>query len=129
INKEDVGTVISEEELRARLPEATIITTTLVGFGAVSGARSISDAISEFFKMGSINPNENSIITSERHVHLLETASDNIEQAIYMLEEGTALELVELNVRYAYEELGQIIGEAVGDEILDTVFSKFCLGK
>ncbi|NLA70280.1 MAG: tRNA uridine-5-carboxymethylaminomethyl(34) synthesis GTPase MnmE, partial [Clostridiales bacterium] len=89
----------------------------------------ISDAIAEFFKMGSINPSENSIVTSERHVHLLESACDNIEQAIYMLEEGTALELVELNVRYAYEELGQIIGEAVGDEILDTVFSKFCLGK
>lgn len=129
INKEDVGTVISEEDLRARLPESTIITTTLVGFGAISGARSISDAIAEFFKMGSINPSENSIVTSERHVHLLESACDNIEQAIYMLEEGTALELVELNVRYAYEELGQIIGEAVGDEILDTVFSKFCLGK
>jgi tRNA modification GTPase len=46
-----------------------------------------------------------------------------------MLQNGEPVEVAELSAHYAYEALGKIIGEEVGEEILDTVFSKFCLGK
>jgi tRNA modification GTPase len=53
----------------------------------------------------------------------------NLDEAITMLQNGEPMEVAELSAHYAYDALGQIIGEEVGDEVLNTVFSKFCLGK
>ena len=56
-------------------------------------------------------------------------AARELDEAISMLQNGEPVEVAELSAHYAYEALGKIIGEEVGEEILDTVFSKFCLGK
>ena len=53
----------------------------------------------------------------------------NLDEAIVMLQNGEPMEVAELSVRYAFNSLGTIIGEEAGDEVLDRVFSKFCLGK
>lgn len=129
INKEDLGRTISEESVRERLPGVRIISTSLVGKGAVEAAKAVSEAVAEMFDLGSINASEMNIVTNERHVHLLRKASYDLDDAISMLQNGEPVEVAELSAHYAYEELGKIIGEEVGEEILDTVFSKFCLGK
>lgn len=129
INKEDLGVSVSEEFVANKLPNATIIRTSLVGKGAVEAAKTISEAIGRIFDFGSINVRETSIITNERHVQMLRNAVMNIDEAISMLQNGEPLEVAELSAHYAYDALGRIIGEEVGDEVLNTVFSKFCLGK
>lgn len=129
INKEDLGQSITEEAVLEKLPGVRVISTSLVGKGAVEAARKVSDAIVELFDLGGINTSEMNIITNERHVHLLRKASIDLDEAISMLQRGEPVEVAELSARYAYVSLGKIIGEEVGDEILDTVFSKFCLGK
>ncbi|MBQ6314971.1 MAG: tRNA uridine-5-carboxymethylaminomethyl(34) synthesis GTPase MnmE [Mogibacterium sp.] len=129
INKEDLGVSVSEEYVATKLPNATIIRTSLVGKGAVEAAKTISEAIGRIFDFGSINVRETSIITNERHVQMLRNAVMNIDEAISMLQNGEPLEVAELSAHYAYDALGRIIGEEVGDEVLNTVFSKFCLGK
>ena len=60
---------------------------------------------------------------------MLRNAVMNIDEAISMLQNGEPMEVAELSAHYAYDALGKIIGEEVGDEVLNTVFSKFCLGK
>ena len=112
-----------------RLPGVRIISTSLVGKGAVQAARKVSEAIGEMYDLSGINVKETNIVTNERHVHLLRKASIDIDEAINMLRNGEPVEVAELSTHYAYESLGKIIGEEVGEEILDTVFSKFCLGK
>ncbi len=129
INKEDLGRSISEEAVLEKLPGVRIISTSLVGKGALDAAKKVSEAVGEMFDLGGINVSETNIITNERHVHLLRKASIEIDDAINMLQNGEPVEVAELSAHYAYEALGKIIGEEVGDEILDTVFSKFCLGK
>ncbi|MBR3201360.1 MAG: tRNA uridine-5-carboxymethylaminomethyl(34) synthesis GTPase MnmE [Mogibacterium sp.] len=129
INKEDLGKSITEEAVLEKLPGVRIITTSLVGKGALEAARKVSEAVGEMFDLSSINVRETNIITNERHVHLLRKASIDLDEAISMLQNGEPVEVAELSAHYAYESLGKIIGEEVGDEILDTVFSKFCLGK
>ena len=129
INKEDLGRSVSEDTVRDRLPEVRIISTSLVGKGALEAAKKVSDAVGEMFDLGRIRIGETNIVTNERHVHLLRTASEDIKEAISMLRNGEPVEVAELSAHYAYGALGMIIGEEVGDEILDTVFSKFCLGK
>ena len=129
INKEDLGKTITEEAVLAKLPGVRIISTSLIGRGAADAAKKVSEAIGEMFDLGGINARETSIVTNERHVHLLRKASADIDEAIGMLQNGEPVEVAELSAHYAYESLGRIIGEEVGEEILDTVFSKFCLGK
>ncbi len=129
INKEDLGQTITEEAVLERLPGVRIISTSLVGRGAIEAAKKISEAVGEMFDLGAINARETNIVTNERHVHLLRKASNDLDEAISMLQNGEPVEVAELSAHYAYEALGKIIGEEVGEEILDTVFSKFCLGK
>ncbi len=129
INKEDLGRSVTEDAVQEKLPGVRIISTSLLGKGAIDAARKVSDAISEMFDLSGINVKETNIVTNERHVHLLRKASINIDDAISMLRSGEPVEVAELSAHYAYEDLGKIIGEEVGDEILDKVFSKFCLGK
>ena len=129
INKQDLGREITEEEVLKKLPGVRIISTALVGKGAVEAAEKISEAIGEMYDLGNINIHESNIITNERHVQLLKRAARELDEAIGLLKNGEPVEVAELSAHYAYEALGKIIGEEVGEEILDTVFSKFCLGK
>ena len=129
INKEDLGQSVSEEAVLEKLPGVRIISTSLVGKGSLEAARKVSEAISEMYDLSGINAKETNIVTNERHVHLLRKASLDIDEAISILRNGEPVEVAELSAHYAYESLGKIIGEEVGEEILDTVFSKFCLGK
>ena len=129
INKEDLGQTITEESVLEKLPGVRIISTSLVGKGSIDAARKVSEAIGEMYDLSGINVKETNIVTNERHVHLLRKASIDIDEAISMLRNGEPVEVAELSAHYAYESLGKIIGEEVGEEILDTVFSKFCLGK
>ena len=129
INKEDLGSSISEETVREKLPGVRIIRTSLVGSAAIDAARKVSETIGEIFELGSINTSEMNIVTNERHVQMLRNAELNLDEAISMLQNGEPMEVAELSAHYAYDSLGKIIGEDVGDEILNTVFSKFCLGK
>ena len=129
INKEDLGKTVTEESVLEKLPGVRIISTSLIGRGAAEAAAKISEAIGEIFDLGSINVRESNIVTNQRHVHLLRSASGDLDEAISLLQNGEPVEVAELSAHYAYEKLGRIIGEEVGDEVLDTVFSRFCLGK
>ncbi len=129
INKQDLGHSITEDDVHRKLPGARVISTSLVGRGAVEAAKKVTEAVREIFEFDSINVRESNIITNERHVKMLRNASMNLGEAIDMLQNGEPVEVAELSAHYAYEALGKIIGEEVGDEVLNTVFSKFCLGK
>ncbi|MBR4091642.1 MAG: tRNA uridine-5-carboxymethylaminomethyl(34) synthesis GTPase MnmE, partial [Mogibacterium sp.] len=78
INKEDLGHSVSEEAVLERLPGVRIISTSLVGKGAIDAARKVSEAISEMYDLSGINVKETNIVTNERHVHLLRKASIDI---------------------------------------------------
>ena len=129
INKDDLGRSVSEEEVLERLPNAVIVRTSLIDKGIPDAVRSISEAVRDMYDLGNINAKEMNIITNERHLRMLRNAEMNLDEAISMLQNGEPMEVAELSVHYAYDSLGKIIGEEVGEEVLNTVFSKFCLGK
>lgn len=129
INKDDLGRSVSEEEVRAKLPQATIVRTSLIDNGVPEAVKLVSNAVRDMYDLGNINAKEMNIITNERHMRMLRNAEMNLDEAISMIQSGEPLEVAELSVHYAYDSLGKIIGEEVGEEVLNTVFSKFCLGK
>lgn len=72
---------------------------------------------------------KSNIVTNARHKNMLERASVSLGEAINAVSENIPLEFLEIDIRNAYEELGFITGDSVQDDVIDEVFSRFCLGK
>lgn len=129
INKNDLGSVVTESDINDKIKGCRIVQTSLNGRAATDAAKVVSQTVGEMFEIGSINTKESNIITNERHVKLLKKASNNLDEAITLIKNGEPLDVVELVSRVAYNSLGYIVGEEIGDDVIDAVFSKFCLGK
>jgi tRNA modification GTPase len=69
------------------------------------------------------------LVTNVRHTDLLSRAATEIGAAADLLAETGDIDLAEINIRLAYERLGEITGETASDDVLDRVFSRFCVGK
>jgi tRNA modification GTPase len=69
------------------------------------------------------------LITNERHLDLLEKSKKSLSRAIRNFERGKPGELIMIDMRESIAHLGAIIGEEIGEEILNRIFSKFCIGK
>ncbi len=128
LNKRDLGEAVAEEEIASILPKAGILRTALRdGLGIAE----IEDHIEEFI-WGSSRLEQRAdrvMVNNVRHIHLLEKAEEDLQRARQMIERNEPLDFIEVDVRSAFDALGEIIGETVNDEILDEVFSRFCLGK
>lgn len=69
------------------------------------------------------------IVTNARHASSLRNAAKALENIITGLENGIAGDLLALDIRYALEELGAITGQVTSDDLLDSIFTRFCIGK
>lgn len=126
INKNDLGQIISKKDIEEKLPRATVVETSLI---AGKGIRETEDIIENLVYGGKISQGESVMVNNIRHTELLQKSSDFLNDAYNMAEEEEALDFIEIDIRSAYEALGEIIGETVSDDIINEVFSRFCLGK
>lgn len=126
INKTDKGNKIDDKDVLEVLQKAAVVKTSLKKNG---GEDCVLREIKAICETGFVKNSESGIAVNERHCEALERAIASIDEAICLIEDGEALEVCEIDVHAAYDALGEIIGETAGEEILDTVFSKFCLGK
>ena len=129
INKEDLGINISESEferIKSILNCKGVVYTTVK---TIEGIGRVREAIENIFTEGFVKSDGGNIVTNERHKEALVRASESLTQGIELLEICEPLEIAEIEARDAFQILGEIIGETASEEILDTVFSKFCLGK
>lgn len=126
INKTDLEAKADTGIIKEKLPNSVIIETSMK---ETTGLSRIEDEVENLVYGGKIRQNEDLLVTNVRHKHLLEEADKALSDAIGMAEMREALEFLEVDVNHAYELLGQIIGEAVEEDIINEVFSRFCLGK
>ena len=129
VNKEDLGINIPKreiEKIKSILSCNSILYTTVK---TIEGIGKVRDAIEDIFAEGFFKSEGGNIVTNERHKDALVRASESLVQGIELLDMHEPLEIVEIEVHDAFQILGEIIGETASEEILDTVFSKFCLGK
>ena len=68
-------------------------------------------------------------VSNVRHIHLLRQAKLSLEDALQGVESLTPIDLLQIDIRNCWEQLGEIIGDAVGESLIDQIFSQFCLGK
>ncbi len=126
INKNDLDQIIDEKDVLKLIPEAMVIKTSLIEY---DGAHRILEEIGNLVLKGTVTSEMGNIITNERHNKALNSASEELSDALNSLVAEEALDIAEIPVHRAYDFLGEILGETAGEEILDAVFTRFCLGK
>ena len=92
----------------------------------------IDDLYSQISNMFEIKELENSndiLITNERHKNQIRKAKENVEKAIDSLEQGCPIDIITINIQEAMDDIGEILGTNVTEDIINEIFKRFCLGK
>ena len=126
LNKTDLGNAVTPTVLGDRSPNGDVIETCLI---KGEGIDKIEDKIEDLVYGGQLAQKDSVMVSNVRHEELLRKAGQSISDAAVITETGEGLDIIEIDIREAYDYLGEIIGETVSDEVLDEVFSRFCLGK
>ncbi|MBR3057699.1 MAG: tRNA uridine-5-carboxymethylaminomethyl(34) synthesis GTPase MnmE [Clostridiales bacterium] len=130
----DEETVRKQEETVRTLIREKGYTRTPDMYGSLSsktgeGLSKIEEYVRKVYEeMGSASSAE-LLLTNRRHFELLSSASKKVEECIRLLRAGESLEGPSLLIRTALEDLGEITGETVSDTLVETIFSRFCVGK
>jgi len=126
LNKEDLGKKVSQSELDRILPHAVFIDTSMP---LDKGIKDLTDEIVAQVHRGNVRQENSMVVTNARQKALLDEASSLLSDALVMTRERAAMDFIESDLRHAWETLGDILGEAISDDIIDQVFARFCLGK
>ncbi|MEW8973879.1 MAG: tRNA uridine-5-carboxymethylaminomethyl(34) synthesis GTPase MnmE [Tissierellaceae bacterium] len=126
LNKTDLPSKYTVEFLQGLIEDKEIISTSI---SKGEGIDLVEDKIKDMFYSGKIQSDSNVIVTNMRHKNQLEKALINIDSALKDIRAQVPLDCIEVDLRDCWENLGEISGDTVGEDILDKIFSEFCIGK
>ena len=126
LNKSDLPNKYGEEDLQNLLPDKNIITTSIAN---EIGIDVLENSIKEMFYSGEIELDNDPMITNIRHKNQLLKAKENVSDAIDSIRSGMPLDCIEVDIKNCWDNLGEITGHGIGEDILDRIFSEFCIGK
>lgn len=127
LNKSDLEVKINLNELQEYVDDKEIIKSSAV---SPLGTKDLEDRIAAMFFAGSIeNTSNNIMVTNARHIGLLKQADTALDAVLEGIETGMPVDLVQIDMTRAWNLLGEITGDSYQDELLDQLFSQFCLGK
>lgn len=124
-NKSDLKNVINKSDIRNYLDSKIIE----ISAKEKSGFDELYEELNNLFFQGKLSYNDEIYITSARHKQALENALSSIDMAITSIDDGMPEDFYTIDLMSAYEQLGYIIGEAVDDDLVNTIFRDFCMGK
>ena len=133
LNKDDLSSdiKITEHTVRTLFSESEnesvpiIKTSMLKG----NGIEDLKSAVTDLFLNGQLVPKQELYITNLRHKNLLQKTLNSLKLVIDSIEKGLSEDFYTVDLNDAYVSLGEIIGEEVGDDLVEEIFSKFCMGK
>lgn len=126
LNKTDLPNKYTEEHLEKLLEGKEIISTSIT---KEVGIDVLENSIKNLFYSGEIEFDSSIVVTNMRHKNQLEKALKNIEDALYDIRLQVPLDCIEVDLRDCWENLGEISGDTISEDILDKIFSEFCIGK
>jgi len=126
--------IINKSDLAQKIDKNFLIKT----FGADSlieisaknhiGIENLHEKIKEIFLKGDIEYGQD-LVTNVRHISLIDDAKKSLQNAVKAIDEGMYVDFAAIDIQAAYASLGEIIGAAVDEMLIDKIFSEFCLGK
>ena len=127
LNKSDLDVCITEENVKASFSNhGSIIKTSMK---ENEGIDLFIKTIKEMFLHGDLSYNDEVYITNMRHKEALKDAYDSMLQVKKSIENSMPEDFYSIDLMSAYASLGTIIGEEVGEDLVNEIFSKFCMGK
>ena len=93
------------------------------------GIEDIKDAIKELFNVGTFMSKNLTFFTNVRQISLLKSAIKSLEDVEQGIKEEREIDMIEIDLKLVWEKLGDIIGANYTEELIDNLFSRFCLGK
>ena len=131
LNKEDLDPVFTEAELQAFAKELTgeEFPAAEISAKEETGLAGLEEIIRDMFLSGAIRESEETVITNIRHKEALAEAEQSLIRVRESLKAGMPEDFYSIDLMDAYAALGRILGEEVGEDLIDTIFSRFCMGK
>ena len=126
LNKTDLQEKITEEN-----PEINEAKATVIKISALNnvGIDKLYEEITKMFDLNQINLDQEVVITNIRHKNLIDKAIESTKKAKETMEQQMPIDIIAIFIKDILEDLGNITGEIVTEDIIDEIFSKFCLGK
>ena len=120
INKVDLEDILDKKELNSYIE---------LSVKENIGINKLKGEIKKLFSLGELQADNMTYLSNARSISLLNKALNYIDESIEEINNNSPIDIVELNLKEAWNALGEVIGETYTDELLDELFSRFCLGK
>ena len=125
-NKIDLPRRIETEYVESLFPKERIVHMSVL---RNEGLEQLQKAITGIFFEGQVQSDDLTYVSNARHIQLLKQAHASLRDALEAAKEAVPVDIIQIDIHTAWEKLGEIIGDAVGESLIDQIFSQFCLGK
>lgn len=132
LNKSDLDTVVTEEMIRERISQNGVqkqIPVIAISAKEEQGIKELENTVKAMFLKGDLSFNEEVYITNARQKNALVNARESMKKVIFSIDAGMPEDFYSIDLMDAYESLGNITGESIGEDLVNEIFSKFCMGK
>lgn len=126
MNKMDLPRQLDKAVLLRYFEESSIVPMSVL---EEEGLDKLEDAISTLFFGGKLESGDLTYVSNVRHIALLKKAYQSLQDAYDAADQLIPVDMIQIDVRLAWEQLGEIVGDTAADSLLDQIFSQFCLGK
>ena len=126
LNKTDLNQVIDDNDLKVMVPDKEVIEVSIIND---YGIDKIEQILKDMFFSSQIKIEEDTIVTNVRQKNLLVAARENILDAIDALNMEISIDCIEVDIKDCWNNIGAIIGDTSGEDIIEKIFSDFCIGK
>ena len=126
VNKTDLERRLDIEEVKTMIGDTSLIQTSML---KQEGIDELELQIRDLFFGGEVQNQDMTYVSNSRHISLLKQARQTIQDAIDAAEAGIPMDMVQIDLTRTWEILGESIGESASDELINQLFSQFCLGK
>lgn len=126
LNKTDLDQQLNVDKLSQLIANDPIVSTSMM---TQAGMDELQDKIAELFFSGQTGERDATYVSNTRHIALLEEAEDALSEVLNGIALDMPVDLVQIDMRRAWDLLGEITGDSVQDELITKLFSQFCLGK
>ena len=124
LNKSDLPSAVNSEMIQERLSKPVIS----VSAREETGIEEFADLLEKMFLEGRVSFNDEVYLTNARQKNAMEEAKRSFERVKESIEAGMPEDFFSIDLMAAYDSLGQILGESVGEDLVNEIFSKFCMG-
>ena len=121
--------VVNKIDLESKLDKSILDNYIEISAKENIGINKVKEEIKRLFNLGKIESNDLTYMSNARSISLLYKSLNSIEESINEINNNSPIDIVEFHLKDAWNSLGEVIGETYTDELLDELFSRFCLGK